>query len=167
MRRVRTALFLVLYRVIPSCHSWGFSPIAPSWGCPKGLKTKIWPELQLFCDYGLSQGVKAQIAAQNCSKSVVEQSPSALQMGERSPQSQKSCKKAEIFVFTTRSCVVMQQKVDYPGGVQDISFHVKQDAASESGFSERLARCSGISSARAVAFRRPRQRKLLLWRGCD
>lgn len=61
----------------------------------------------------------------------------------------------------------MQQKVDYLGGVQDISFHVKQDAASESGFSERLARCSGISSARAVAFRRPRQRKLLLWRGCD
>ena len=43
MRRVRTAQFLVLYRVIPSCHSWGFSPIAPSWGCPKGLKTKIWP----------------------------------------------------------------------------------------------------------------------------
>lgn len=48
----------------------------------------------------------------------------------------------------------MQQKVDYLGGVQDISSHVKQDAASESGFSERLARCSGISSARAVAFRR-------------
>ena len=48
----------------------------------------------------------------------------------------------------------MQQKVDYLGGVQDISFHVKQDAASESGFFlERLARCSGISSARAVAFR--------------
>ena len=115
MRRVRTALFLVLYRVIPSCHSWGFSPIAPSWGCPKGLKTKIWPELQLFCDYGLSQGVKAQIAAQNRSKSVVEQSPSALQMGERSPQSQKSCKKAEIFVFTTRSCVVMQQKSGLSG----------------------------------------------------
>lgn len=154
MRCVRTALFLVLYKVIPSCHSWGFSPIAPSWGCPKGLKTKIWPELQLFCDYGLSQGVKAQIADQNRSKSVVEQSPSALQIGERSPQSQKSCKKAEIFVFTTRSCVVMQQKVDYLGGVQDISFHVKQDAASELGFSERLARCSGISSARAVAFRR-------------
>ena len=75
MRCVRTALFLVLYRVIPSCHSWGFSPIAPSWGCPKGLKTKIWPELQLFCDYGLSQGVKTQIADQNRSKSVVEQSP--------------------------------------------------------------------------------------------
>ena len=48
MRRVRIALFLVLYRVIPSCHSWGFSPIAPSWGCSKGLKTKKWPELQLF-----------------------------------------------------------------------------------------------------------------------
>lgn len=48
----------------------------------------------------------------------------------------------------------MQQKVDYLGGVQDISFHVKQDAASESGFSERLARCSEISSARAVAVRR-------------
>ena len=31
----------------------------------------------------------------------------------------------------------MQRKVDYLGGVQDISFHVKQDAASESGFSER------------------------------
>ena len=77
MRCVRTALFLVLYKVIPSCHSWGFSPIAPSWGCPKGLKTKIWPELQLFCDYGLSQGVKAQIADQNRSKSVVEQPPSA------------------------------------------------------------------------------------------
>ena len=28
----------------------------------------------------------------------------------------------------------MQQKVDYLGGVQDISFLVKQDAASESGF---------------------------------
>lgn len=28
----------------------------------------------------------------------------------------------------------MQQKVDCLGGVQDISFHVKQDAASESGF---------------------------------
>lgn len=28
----------------------------------------------------------------------------------------------------------MQQKVDYLDGVQDISFHVKQDAASESGF---------------------------------
>ena len=110
--------------------------------------------MQLFCDYGLSQGAEAQIAAQNRSKSVVEQSPSALQMGERSPQSQKSCKKAEIFVFTTRSCVVMQQKVDYLGGVQDISFHVKQDAASESGFSERLACCSEISSARAVAVRR-------------
>lgn len=26
------------------------------------------------------------------------------------------------------------KKVDYLGGVQDISFHVKQDAASESGF---------------------------------
>lgn len=115
MRRVRTALFLVLYRVIPSCHSWCFSPIAPSWGCPKGLKTKIWPELQLFCDYGLSQGAKAQIAAQNRSKSVVEQSPSALRMRERSPQSQKSCKKAEIFVFTTRSCVVMQQKSGLSG----------------------------------------------------
>lgn len=115
MRRVRTALFLVLYRVIPSCHSWGFSPIAPSWGCPKGLKTKIWPELQ-FCDYGLSQGAKAQIAAQNRSKSVVEQSPSALRMRERSPQSQKkSCKKAEIFVFTTGSCVVMQQKSGLSG----------------------------------------------------
>lgn len=25
----------------------------------------------------------------------------------------------------------MQQKVDYLGGVQDISFHMKQDAASE------------------------------------
>lgn len=50
----------------------------------------------------------------------------------------------------------MQQKVDYLGGVQDISFHVKQDAASESGSSERLARCSEISSARAVAVRRPR-----------
>lgn len=49
----------------------------------------------------------------------------------------------------------MQQKVDYLGGVQDISFHVKQDAVSESGFSERLARCSEISSARAVAVRRP------------
>lgn len=36
----------------------------------------------------------------------------------------------------------MQQKMDYLGGVQDISFHVKQDAVSESGFSERLARCS-------------------------
>ena len=48
----------------------------------------------------------------------------------------------------------MQQKMDYLGGVQDISFHVKQDAVSESGFSERLARCSEISSARAVAFRR-------------
>ena len=48
----------------------------------------------------------------------------------------------------------MQQKVDYLGGVQDISFYVKQDAASESGFSERLARCSEISSARAVAVRR-------------
>ena len=47
----------------------------------------------------------------------------------------------------------MQQKMDYLGGVQDISFHVKQDAVSESGFSERLARCSEISSARAVAFR--------------
>ena len=34
----------------------------------------------------------------------------------------------------------MQQKVDYLGGVQDISFHVKQDAASESGCLERLAR---------------------------
>lgn len=115
MRRVRTALFLVLYRVIPRCHSWGFSPIAPSWGCPKGLKTKIWPELQLFCDYGLSQGAKAQIAAQNRSKSVVEQSPSALRMRERSPQSQKSCKKAEIFVFTTESCVVMQQRSGLSG----------------------------------------------------
>ena len=115
MRCVRTALFLVLYRVIPSCHSWSFSPIAPSWGCPKGLKTKIWPELQLFCDYGLSQGVKAQIADQNRNKSVVEQSPSALQIGERSSQSQKSCKKAEIFVFTTRSCVVMQQKSGLSG----------------------------------------------------
>lgn len=115
MRRVRTALFLVLYRVIPSCHSWGLSPIAPSWGCPKGLKTKIWPELQLFCDYGLSQGAKAQIAAQNRSKSVVEQSPSVLQMRERSPQSQKSCKKAEIFVFATGSCVVMQQKSGLSG----------------------------------------------------
>lgn len=114
MRRVRTALFLVLYRVIPSCHSWGFSPIAPSWGCPKGLKTKIWPELQ-FCDYGLSQGAKAQIAAQNRSKSVMEQPPSALRMRERSPQSQKSCKKAEIFVFTTGSCVVMQQKSGLSG----------------------------------------------------
>ena len=99
MRRVRTALFLVLYRVIPSCHSWGFSPIAPSWGCPKGLKTKIWPELQLFCDYGLSQGVKEQIAAQNRSKSVVEQSPSALQMGERSPQSQKKLQESRDFCF--------------------------------------------------------------------
>lgn len=48
----------------------------------------------------------------------------------------------------------MQQKMDYLGGVQDILFHVKQNAASETGFSERLARCSEISSARAVAFRR-------------
>ena len=110
--------------------------------------------MQLFCDYGLSQGAKAQIAAQNRSKSVVEQSPSALQRGERSSLSQNSCTKAEIFVFTTRSCVIMQQKMDYLGGVQDISFHVKQDAVSESGFSERLARCSEISSARAVAVRR-------------
>ena len=102
MRRVRTALFLVLYRVIPSCHSWGFSPIAPSWGCPKGLKTKIWPELQ-FCDYGLSQGAKAQIAAQNRSKSVVEQPPSALRMRERSPQSQKKAARKPRFLFSQRA----------------------------------------------------------------
>lgn len=50
----------------------------------------------------------------------------------------------------------MQQKVDYLGGVQDISFHVKQDAAPGLGFSEWLARCSEISSAGAVAVRRPR-----------
>lgn len=99
MRRVRTALFLVLYRVIPSCHSWGFSPIAPSWGCPKGLKTKIWPELQLFCDYGLSQGVKEQIAAQNRSKSVVEQSPSALQMGGKESAIAKKLQESRDFCF--------------------------------------------------------------------
>jgi hypothetical protein len=109
-----------------------------------------------FCDYGLSQGAKAQIAARNRSKSVVEQSPSALQMGERSPQSQKSCKKAEIVCFHNEELCGHATKVDHLGGVQDISFHVKQDAASESGSSERLARCSEISSARAVAVRRPR-----------
>ena len=154
MRRVRTAQFLVLYRVIPSCHSWGFSPIAPSWGCPRGLKTKIWPNatfLRLRIVTG-RRGANRGPESQQISCGAV---PFRFaDGGERSPQSQKSCKKAEIFVFTTRSCVVMQQKVDYLGGVQDISFHVKQDAASESGFSERLARCSGISSARAVAFRR-------------
>lgn len=112
MRRVRTALFLVLYRVIPSCHSWGLFSYS---SILRLSKTKIWPELQLFCDYGLSQGAKAQIAAQNRSKSVVEQSPSALQMRERSPQSQKSCKKAEIIVFAMRSCVVMQQKSGLSG----------------------------------------------------
>lgn len=99
MRRVRTALFLVLYRVIPSCHSWGFSPIAPSWGCPKGLKTKIWPELQLFCDYGLSQGVKAQIAAQNRSKSVVEQSPSAFADGGKESAIAKKLQESRDFCF--------------------------------------------------------------------
>lgn len=99
MRYVRTALFLVIYRVIPSCHSWGFSPIAPSWGCPKGLKTKIWPELQLFCDYGLSQGAKAQIAAQNRSKSVVEQSPSALQMGGKESAIAKKLQESRDFCF--------------------------------------------------------------------
>ena len=153
MRRVQTALFLVLYRVIPSCHSWGFSPIAPSWGCPKGLKTKIWPNatfLRLRIVTG-RKGANRGPESQQISCGAV---PFRFADGERSPQSQKSCRKAEIFVFTTRSCVIMQQKMDYLGGVQDISFHVKQDAVSESGFSERLARCSEISSARAVAVRR-------------
>ena len=67
MRRARTALFLVLYRVIPSCHSWDFSPIAPSWGCPKGLKTKIWPECNFFaitdCHRAQRRKLRPRIAA--------------------------------------------------------------------------------------------------------
>ena len=40
------------------------------------------------------------IATQNRRQSVAEQSISALKGTEKSPQSQKSCKEAEIFVFT-------------------------------------------------------------------
>lgn len=115
MRRVRTALFLVLYRVIPSCHSWGFSPIAPSWGCPKGLKTKIWPELQFFCDYGFSQGAKAQIAAQNRSKSVVEQPPFRFADEGKESAIAKKLQESRDICFHNEECVVMQQKSGLSG----------------------------------------------------
>ncbi len=115
MRRVRTALFLVRYRVIPSCHSWGFSPIAPSWGCPKGLKTKIWPECNLFAITDCRRAQRRKLRPRIAANQLWSSPPSSLQMRERSPQSQKSCKKAEIFVFTTRSCVVMQQKSGLSG----------------------------------------------------
>ena len=153
MRRVRTAPFLVLYRVIPSCHSWGFSPIAPSWGCPKGLKTKIWPNatfLRLRIVTG-RKGANRGPESQQISCGAV---PFRFADGERSPQSQKSCKKAEIFVFTTRSCVIMQQKNGLSGWSARYFVSRETGRCVQSGFSERLARCSEISSARAVAFRR-------------
>jgi hypothetical protein len=60
--------------------------------------------MQLFCDYGLSQGAKAQIAAQNRSKSVVEQSPSALQMGKEVRNRKKAARKPR-FLFSQRGVV--------------------------------------------------------------
>ena len=64
--------------------------------------------------------------------------------------------KSGLSGWSARNLTFKYQKTDENHQLNDISFHVKQDAASESGFSERLARCSEISSARAVAFRRPR-----------
>lgn len=150
MRRVRTALFLVLYRVIPSCHSWGFSPIAPSWGCPKGLKTKIWPE----CNF-LRLRIVAGRKGANCGPESQQISCGAAPFrfadeGKESAIAKKAARKPR-FLFSQRGVVwSCNKKVDYLGGVQDISFHVKQDAASESGFwsgwhADRKFRAPGLS----------------------
>lgn len=54
--------------------------------------------------------------------------------GKESAIAKKAARKPR-FLFSQRGVVwSCNKKVDYLGGVQDISFHVKQDAASESGF---------------------------------
>lgn len=104
MRRVRIALFLVLYRVIPSCHSWGFSPIAPSWGCSKGLKTKKWPELQLFaimdCRRAQRRKLRPGIAANQ-----LWSSPLPLCRWGKGVRNRKKAARKPKFLFSQRGVV--------------------------------------------------------------
>ena len=86
-------------------------------------------------------GAKAQIAAQNRSKSVVEQSPSALQMGKEVRNRKKAARKPR-FLFHNEELCDHATKNGLSGWSARYFVHVKQDAVSESGFSERLARCS-------------------------
>ena len=72
---------------------------APPRAHPKGPETKNWPWLQLFCDWGLLQSVKTQI--DGAKPQMDNRTVACLRFTEakKSPQSQKSCKNAQIFVF--------------------------------------------------------------------
>lgn len=115
MRRVRTALFLVLYRVIPSCHSWGFSPIAPSWGCPKGLKTKIWPELQFFLRLRILAGRKGANCGPESQQISCGAAPFRFADEGKESAIAKKLQESRDFCFHNEECVVMQQKSGLSG----------------------------------------------------